>query len=128
MDNRVLIVDDNPETILHFRLSFDEKERKNIDFSLSGKDALSRLKSSQYDKVITDFRLNDEQFDGLMVLQAAKKAGVAVRILITAVSTEIMLAGTSITNAIRKPCDTDMIREMTLTDKWDNAPKQYVSF
>ncbi len=67
---RILCVDDEPHVVT-LKCAILEQAGHTVTASTSARDAISKLQDSNFDAVVTDWRLGDS--DGRVVVEAAKR-------------------------------------------------------
>ncbi len=67
---RILCVDDEPHVVT-LKCAILEQAGHTVTASTSARDAISKLRDSNFDAVVTDWRLGDS--DGRVVVEAAKR-------------------------------------------------------
>jgi len=77
---KVLIVDDNLGTALTTKISF---ERNGIiaDYCLDAKQALSKVKETNYDYILIDIIINGDKENGIFLCKRLAKDGVKSKII-----------------------------------------------
>lgn len=80
MNNKILIVDDEP-TLLEHLAFFAQEEGRLILTASSAKEAINYINQHDIDVVVTDLKMQQE-FSGLEVLKAAKERNIYTQVII----------------------------------------------
>lgn len=72
MSKSVLIVDDIPEVVAYVKAVVSRLQDIRVDTATRPREALERMRSAQYDLVISDFRM--PEMDGLELLAEVREA------------------------------------------------------
>ncbi len=111
MKKRILFVDDDPNALQSLRAVLHRKRKEfQLDFALSGMEALGLIQDNKYDVVVADMRMPG--MDGATLLEKTQQLQPgAVRMILSGYSEmdAVMKAVKSAHQFLAKPCDADVL-------------------
>jgi hypothetical protein len=109
---RTLVVENNDLVLGIFKSCFNEEELQHIDFATCNSEAIEKMDSNVYSKIVANYNPSDK----VDIFSEAKNRNIDRRIMITA-SSRCNPDCTEATCGVRKPLTLRTIREICLEDR-----------
>jgi len=109
---KILIVEDNNIVLEIFKHCFSKDELENIDFASSITEAVDKMESNMYSKIVANYKPSDD----VDIFAEAKKQDIDERIMITA-SSRCDVNSTEATCGVRKPLTLKNMRQICFEEK-----------